>query len=77
MGKTNPNKVIQKRRTEVEMRAALEAFCTGKPQRNAPPDIDDTDIILGDCIEELLESRQMIEDVRGFVATWSAKFARR
>lgn len=77
MAKLRPERVIQKRRTEREMRDALAAFCQGKPQRSLPPQDDDTDIILGDCIEELLEARALLEEMRGFVQSWSAKMTRR
>jgi len=65
--KINDSKKIQKRRTENDMRQALAAFEQGKPQRSIPPQIDDTDIIMRDCIEEVLELRQQREDVRTFV----------
>lgn len=77
MTKINPNKRIQKRRTEAEMRKALKAFCDGKPQRCIPPQDDDSDIILQDCIEELLEKRQLLEEIKEFVQAWNAKFQRK
>jgi hypothetical protein len=75
MRKINPQKKIQKLRTEEEMRMALYDFRIGQPKLNI--DIDDTDTVFSDVIEELLEKRQMIEEIRGFVQTWAPKFARR
>lgn len=71
----NPHKVIQKRRTEAEMRKALGDLSIGKAQRTIPADVDDSDVIIRDCIEEVLESRALLEGVRGFVAEWSIKLA--
>jgi hypothetical protein len=71
------SKKIQKRRTEQEMRMALAHFCDGNPERCIPPQVDDSDIILNDAIEELLELRQEREDVRAFVQTMHAKMNRR
>lgn len=59
------------------MRMALMHFCDGCPERSIPPQIDDSDIILNDAIEELLEKRQVLEDIRGFVQAWGPKLARR
>lgn len=78
MAKVNPNKPIQKRRTEQEMRNALTDWRTGNAQHfHVPSEMDDTDIILQDCIEELLEARQMLEEMRGFVSVWYARFTRK
>lgn len=77
MSKLNPNKLIQKRRTEQEMRTALKNFCGGKNEFCVPPQIDDDDIVLNDCIEELLEARTIIEDIRGFVQSTYQKMNRR
>lgn len=78
MAKVNPNKRIQKRRTEQEMRKALGDWQAGSAQHlHIPPEIDDTDIVLQDCIEELLESRQLLEEMRGFVSQWYARFTRK
>jgi len=73
--KINPNKLIQKRRTEQEMRTALYDLRIGCPKLE--PGIDDTDTVLSDVIEELLEARAIIEDIRGFVQTTYAKMNRR
>lgn len=77
MAKLNENKRIQKRRTADEMRNALHALVAGTAQRSIPPQVDDSDIILTDAIEELLEARQLIEDMRGFTAQWQTKLARK
>ena len=73
MPKIDPNKKIQKQRTEQEMRFALQHFTAN----DDPIDIDDAKIVLNDVIEELLEKRQLVEEIRGFVNTWAPKFARR
>ena len=75
MTKINPNKLIQKRRTEQEMRTALYDLRIGCPKLEHG--IDDTDTVLSDVIEELLEARAIIEDIRGFVQTTYAKMNRR
>jgi hypothetical protein len=72
MAKINENKKIQKRRTADEMNAALTAFCTGTQQVSIPPQMDDSDVVLADCIAELLESRQKLEEIRGWMKTWLA-----
>ena len=77
MAKINTLKPIQKRRTEVELRKALADLCIGKPQRSIPADVDDSDVIIRDCIEEVLESRGLLEGIRGFVQEWSIKLAPR
>jgi hypothetical protein len=77
MAKINALKSMQKRRTEVEMRKALADLCIGKPQRTIPADVDDSDVVMRDCIEELLESRGLLEGIRGFVQEWSIKLAPR
>lgn len=77
MSKVNTNKKIQKPRTEQEMRAALSNFCKNKFTMCVPPQTDDDDVVLLDCIEELLEARQQQEDVRGFVMTMHGKLTRR
>jgi hypothetical protein len=77
VAKINPAKKIQKRRTEAEMRKALQALIDGKAQRSMPPQDDDADIILIDAIEEVLESRQLIEEIKAFVQFWAAKFQRK
>lgn len=73
MAKIDPRQPIQKRRTEVEMRKALDDFIHGKQQVCIPPQDDDTDIILLDCIEELLQARALITEMRNFAQLWLAK----
>lgn len=75
--KINEQKRIQKRRTEQEMRSALADFCYGKATRSIPPQIDDTDIILQDCIEELLELRALREEVAAFAQSLKTKIGAR
>lgn len=75
MTKINPNKLIQKRRTAQEMHDALYAFRIGSPELHN--DIDDTDTVFSDVIEELLEARAIIEDIRGFVQSTYQKMNRR
>lgn len=77
MAKINEQKRIQRPRTESEMLAALSAFKLGKQQYSNPPQVDDDDIVLRDCIEELIEARKTIEEMRGFVSVWYARFNRR
>lgn len=71
------SKLIQKRRTEQEMRTALQNCCDRIPEMSTPPQIDDSDVILNDVIEELLEKRQILEDIKGFAQTWAAKLVGR
>jgi hypothetical protein len=77
MAKIDPKKKIQKRRTEEEMRCALMDYDTGHTQRSTPSQDDDTGIILKDCIEELLEARKTLEQIRGFVSEWYPKMTAR
>ena len=77
MAKVVETRKIQRRRTEVAMRRALQDFVNGKPQVTIPPQDDDTEIILQDCIEELLELRQIVEDVKSFASSITVKTARR
>lgn len=78
MAKINPQKKIQKRRTEVEMRQALlKLYDSGGNMACLTADVDSPDVILQDCIEELLEARQMIEDIKAFVQSWTMKLVRR
>jgi hypothetical protein len=77
MAKVKPEKRIQKYRTEDEMRRALSDFCKKKGVMSLPPQDDDSDIVLMDVIEELLEKRSLIEDIKGFVTTWAPKLTQR
>lgn len=65
---------MQKKRTEVEMRQALLDL---KGNAKKAPQDDDPGDILTDCIEEILESRQLIEEIKNFVQAWAAKFQRK
>jgi hypothetical protein len=73
MAKIDPRQTIQKRRTEEEMRGALSSFMRGSSQRSIPPQDDDTDIVLLDCIEEVLQSRALLTEMRNFAQIWLAK----
>ena len=77
MAKINENRKIQKYRTADEMHAALTAFCMGMQQQSIPPQTDDSDVVLSDAIAELLESRQKLEDIRGWMKTWLATDTRK
>jgi hypothetical protein len=77
MAKIKENKRIQKLRDEVTMRRALQDLIDGKAQRCIPPQDDDSDIIILDVIEELLEKRGIVERIRNFVVTMNAEMARR
>ncbi len=76
MAKINSEKTIQRRRTEDTMRQALTAFCNGTAERTIPPQVDDTDIVLNDAIEELLEARAKLASIEGFMRQWLAKAQR-
>jgi regulator of extracellular matrix RemA (YlzA/DUF370 family) len=77
VAKIDVSKKIQRRRSEDEMRNAVADFMYGKAQRSTPTQDDDTHIILLDVIAELLEARQIMEDVKAFVQSMTAKTARR
>ena len=70
MTKINPNKRIQRQRTEPELRKALEVV----PES---ADVDDPQAVLKDCIEELMDARLMLESVRSFVQVVGPKLQRR
>jgi hypothetical protein len=77
MGKINPNRKIQRYHTEDEMRSALERLSSGRGVKSIPPQVEDDDIVLTDCIEELLEGRRLFEEMRGFTQVWSTKLTRK
>jgi hypothetical protein len=77
MAKIDPRQVIQRRRTEDEMRQALHDFICGNAGGSTPPQDDDTDIILNDCIEELLEARKLLAEIRQVSQIWLAKAPKR
>lgn len=70
-------KRIQRRHTEDEMRQALHDFVLMGGGVQPLPQNDDPHAVLSDCIEELLESRATIEEIKAFVQSWSAKFQRK
>lgn len=73
MSKIDPRQVIQKRRTSEEMHQALDDFIHGKQQVSMPPQDDDTNIVLWDCVEELLWSRALLMEMSNFIQLWLAK----
>lgn len=77
MAKVNTQKRIQKRRTEQELRSALTSLVEGKAERSTPAQDYDADVVLTDCIEELLEHRQLIEEIKATVFQWQVKFQRK
>jgi hypothetical protein len=77
MVKTNPNKTIQRQRTEDEMRQALYALATGKSTTSVPSQVDDDDVVLSDAIAELIELRQMKENVRSFITNMRTELTKR
>lgn len=74
MAKVNPLKRMQKKRTEQEMRDALSKLCNNQA---CIDDVDSPDIVIQDCIEEILENRQLLEEMKSFVQIWTAKFQRK
>jgi hypothetical protein len=77
MTKLDPLKKIQKHRTEEELRSALTAIRKGHYRGSAPAQDDDTDVVLQDCIEELMELRQLVEELKGFAQSITIKTARK
>jgi hypothetical protein len=57
----DPNKRIQRHRTEEEIRQALSNAIHGKVTMCVPPQIEDTDVILYDAIKELFELREQVQ----------------
>jgi hypothetical protein len=60
----DPNKKIQKIRTEDEIRKALLNLLERKHTLSVPPQVEDADMVLSDVIEELLEARETIEQYK-------------
>lgn len=69
--KPNPTKRIQRARTEGEMLNAV-AQIGGDAQ-----DIDDPEVVLRDCVNELINLRAIVEEVRGFIQTMSVRLQRK
>jgi len=57
----DPNKKMQKIRTEDEIRQALSNATHGKLRMTVPPQVEDDDIVLYDAFKELLEAREKLE----------------
>lgn len=53
----DPNKKIQRIRTEEEIRAALSNLIHRKHTMTVPPQVEDDDIVLYDAFKELLQAR--------------------
>jgi hypothetical protein len=77
MGRANPNKLIQRYHTAEEMQTALANLSAGTATRSLPAQDDDDDVVMRDCINELLEARQALAEMRGFVSTWHARLVGR
>jgi hypothetical protein len=56
----DPNKKMQKVRTEDEIRQALSNACHGKLRMTVPPQVEDDDIVLYDAFKELLDARKKL-----------------
>ena len=65
MARINELKHIQKQHSEEQMRKALQDFIDGKHCLRVPVADDDADIVLADTINELLESRTIVEEIAG------------
>jgi hypothetical protein len=59
------------------MRDALHDLRIAKPVVSVPAQVDDSDVILKDCIEELLELRNLREQVRGFIQSVNMQLSRK
>lgn len=60
MTTVDSNKNIQRIRTELEMRMALNDFISQKYSLRIPPQVEDADMVLHDVISELLEARKKL-----------------
>ena len=77
MARINPNKPIQRYHTEEEMRGALGRLVAKQAITSIPPQVEDDDVVITDCIEEVLEMRRLFEEMRGFTQVWSTKLTRK
>lgn len=59
----DPDKKIQKIRTEEEIRTAISNFIHHKHKMCMLPQIDDDDIILYDAFKELMEAREKLKEI--------------
>jgi len=73
MAKVDPRQKIQKYHTEDEMRQALHNFIMRQAGGSPFPQDDDDDIVINDVIEEPLQARALITEMRNFVQIWLAK----
>lgn len=67
MSTIDPNKKVQKTRTEKEMRKALSNLINRTHTMTVPPQDYDDDIVIMDIIAELLEAREKLKTVEGEV----------
>ena len=75
MAKEKTDTKIQKLRTADDMYAALAELRTGRVQLVGRP--DDTDAVLSDAVEEVLQHRATIEEARNKTTLLATLFARR
>ena len=73
----DPNKKIQRIRTEEEMRKALAAYTLDNVHMSIPPQSYDDDIVLSDVIEELLEARKELALLEPLRDSWISELERR
>lgn len=71
----DPNKKIQKLRTEEEMRKALLQLLERKHMLSVPPQVEDADMVLSDVIEELLEARKKLAILEPLRDAWFSEHA--
>jgi hypothetical protein len=71
--KVNPQQRIQRHRSAEELRKALKAL----PAPHEETDVDEPGVVLSDAVEELLEARQTLEQIRQFAQTWAPKLGLR
>ena len=77
MAKVDPRQKIQKYHTEDEMRQAQHNFIMKQAGGSPFPQDDDDDIVINDCIEEVLQSRALLAEMRNFAQLWLAKAPKR
>lgn len=73
----DPNKTIQKYRTEEEIRKALSNLTHRKHTMTVPPQVEDADMVLSDVIEELLEARNKLALLEPLRNAWISELERR
>lgn len=73
----DPNKKIQRIRTEEEMRKALAAYTLDNVNMSIPPQSYDDDMVLSDVIEELLEARKKLSLLEPLRNAWISELEQR